>query len=648
MGSTTVGLFCKDPHSAFENVLASALPKNIRIVRGQSAQWLKQNTNLKCIFFDVGGAAGPISDILEFRDPYVFKILCATAETISAINWNEWQAVIKVDDSKDEILNVVNLAFERESERERHRAENLGTRGQIISLERAKENLEHALFERLNDLDRSKQEMKANLNEARAYTHYLKRLAHCEALEEMLKLLRDELKTFSGISNLSLILSLRSESDTVASFQNGAYIFKRIKIPFPQGNSIRFNEEPDRSCLASYLDRPIGKVVIIPIQRKESGRRAVNRLVNDYLAIEHSLNDAQVPALLSSIQRRLEPFASSVDRALLQQQVQLVSQVWERVFDHLNDGLAIVDDSGQILRSNAAFKSKLSGWNDGGRLVQNSELNLQWKERRFEIRKFPIQFEEAGPMAAQILFFRDLTDDEEMRTALLQNEKMAAIGSLAGRIAHELNNPLTGIVSMCQILINEGSLAQQLSEDLREVENAAVRCQDIIKNLLEFTQPEQNFKLEDVDINDVVKRTIPLLKTALRDFELELQLAEKIPTFRGNLKLMQQVFFNLLINACQASRSGGLIVVQTAVNSIADDWGILLSVADHGAGIPDSLKGKIFDHFFTTKERGKGTGLGLSVSKKIIDSFGGSISLESKEGTGSIFTIKLPLPSARS
>jgi signal transduction histidine kinase len=234
---------------------------------------------------------------------------------------------------------------------------------------------------------------------------------------------------------------------------------------------------------------------------------------------------------------------------------------------------------------------------------------------------------------------RDETRSQRLKSQVVQVEKMSAIGQLAGHIAHELNNPLTGIRSLAQVLLTETDPGGQVNKDLSEVEKAAARCQSIINNLLDFSKGGLGQKAQVLDLNEITRKTLPFLKSATGKFRSDIQLSDGELMVKVEPHLMQQVIFNLVNNACQAMKDKGEITVHTH----RDGAWAFLEVKDTGPGIGESLKEKIFEPFFTTKEEGEGTGLGLSLSRDFVRQFGGDLECESAEGQGSLFRVKLPL-----
>lgn len=246
---------------------------------------------------------------------------------------------------------------------------------------------------------------------------------------------------------------------------------------------------------------------------------------------------------------------------------------------------------------------------------------------------------------------------EEAQAQLLQSEKMSAIGQLAAGVAHELNNPLGGILGYAQIALEKIKKVEPASQAraeltnyeryLTEIEKQSRRCKNIVQNLLRFSRMPQRAEHVMVDITRVITETATFVQHQMHmnQIELKLQLASVLPPVSGDAGQLQQVFTNLLLNAMHASRPGNDIVIKTQSSPALGEFGgaVEIQFVDSGCGIPKENLKKIFEPFFTTKELGKGTGLGLSVSYGIIRDHGGEIRVMSTEGKGSIFTVIIPL-----
>jgi signal transduction histidine kinase len=215
---------------------------------------------------------------------------------------------------------------------------------------------------------------------------------------------------------------------------------------------------------------------------------------------------------------------------------------------------------------------------------------------------------------------------------------MAALGRLVGAVAHEINNPLAGILATSQILLQEDEkISPSLRDDLEEVRSAAWRSKKIIDDLLGFTSHEEH-GLESADAEEAVKTSLLFCKAALKDVKVSQQIDNNLPKIQTSIHALQQVIFNLITNAVHAMNGKGAIYIE--ITHDRDD--VLLTIRDEGPGIsPDRLK-HIFDPFFTSKQEGRGTGLGLSIVKNLIQKIQARIEVESTVGKGTKFTIYLP------
>ncbi len=232
---------------------------------------------------------------------------------------------------------------------------------------------------------------------------------------------------------------------------------------------------------------------------------------------------------------------------------------------------------------------------------------------------------------------------EEMKkihSQLFRSEKLASLGKLAAGVAHEINNPLTGILTNSSLLLEDLEKDDPRREDVEVMVKETIRCREIVKRLLDFarqTQPQKKL----ASINALIENIILLVRNQalFRSITIEKQLTEGIPEVLVDPDQIQQVFVNIILNAAEAMSKGGKLAIESKVST--DGRWILISFADTGPGIPESERERIFDPFYTTKEHG--TGLGLSISYGIVEQHGGTISVESSVGKGSTFTIQLPI-----
>ncbi|NMB76572.1 MAG: response regulator [Myxococcales bacterium] len=242
----------------------------------------------------------------------------------------------------------------------------------------------------------------------------------------------------------------------------------------------------------------------------------------------------------------------------------------------------------------------------------------------------------------------ELEEQVRRRTeALLQSEKMAALGRMAGGVAHEINNPLGGILAFAQVLQRDlAGSGPDIQEGLQTIRECALRCKTIVDHLLSFSRRARPQDHQPVDLNRTAEAALALLRLDVRYRErpVEKEFAAVLPPVLGQDSLLQQVVLNLLQNAFQASPPDRPVYLRTGT----DGESTFLEVEDRGSGIPNEVLSHIFEPFFTTKPAGEGTGLGLSICYGIAREHGGDIRVRSQFGQGTAFRLLLPQNGARS
>lgn len=238
---------------------------------------------------------------------------------------------------------------------------------------------------------------------------------------------------------------------------------------------------------------------------------------------------------------------------------------------------------------------------------------------------------------------------EGAQRAILAREKMASLGKLAATVAHEVNNPLAGILTYAGLTLKrlqkvscEPAMRAEMSENLKTIERESRRCGDLMRNLLAFARQTPSQR-EPNDLNLLVKHGLALVHhgLGLQGIELKEELQQGLPLLPCDAGQIRQVILALLVNAIEAMPNGGPLEVSTALD--AGGQALQVRVRDNGVGIPSEVLPHIFEPFFTTKENQQGTGLGLAVAHSILEQHGGQITVDSTPGKGSEFTISLPL-----
>lgn len=280
---------------------------------------------------------------------------------------------------------------------------------------------------------------------------------------------------------------------------------------------------------------------------------------------------------------------------------------------------------------------------------QNFNLENTIQDHYHEVTSQPI-LNVDGSLHGVLQVYRDRTVAQQLQNQLAQHEKLAAIGLLAGGIAHELNNPIGGILVFAQMLLREMEKESGHYQDVVEIEAAAQRCKSIIQSLLEFARQQPinqkaTLNQEAVDIREAVLSAVKLSRVGRTGSQVDIEedWATETLTVTGNRNRVTQVFLNLVQNAFQAMPDGGTLTL----SSRKQGQHVIVEVKDTGIGIaPNHIK-KIFDPFFTSKSTEEGTGLGLSICHGIVEDMGGRIEVESQVNKGSVFRVILPLKKAQ-
>jgi signal transduction histidine kinase len=233
--------------------------------------------------------------------------------------------------------------------------------------------------------------------------------------------------------------------------------------------------------------------------------------------------------------------------------------------------------------------------------------------------------------------------DKAQEVQLAQAEKMAAIGTLAAGVAHEVNNPLAGILTCLDMIESSPDDAAARERYLGLVRSGIKRIEHIVRNLLDFSRPRE-IERRLTSMNERVARVVELVAFQLRSGRVEVrpELAADGVHVLADPFQMEQMLLNLVLNAIQAMPKGGTLTVRTRR---LDDR-VLVEVIDTGVGIPEAHRSRVFDPFFTTREIGKGTGLGLAVSYNLVKAHGGTIDLDSEPGKGTVARVTLPAAAA--
>jgi PAS domain S-box-containing protein len=359
-------------------------------------------------------------------------------------------------------------------------------------------------------------------------------------------------------------------------------------------------------------------------------------------------------------------FRDLTEQRKLEKRIRESKRNLEAIFDGIQDKLSIQSPDYQILRVNravienykASFK-ELIGRKCYETYFQRSlpcekcpvSVTIETRQPASSIMKppednttlrifsYPI-LDEKGNLVSVIEYMKDITEEQQLQEQLIQSEKLAGVGILASGVAHEINNPLSGIIGMAEIALEEEDPSKKRSY-LTDIIHCSERISEIVRGLKSYSRAAKKGELSLVDLNEVLEESLKMVRLATKKTPVEvIKKFQSIEKIQANTGEIQQVFINLITNAFQAmDGKGGELVLST--RSLKDS--IEVKVSDRGMGIPQKYINQIFDPFFTTKKYGEGTGLGLNIVYRIVTKHEGTIDVESKEQVGTTFTIKFPI-----
>jgi PAS domain S-box-containing protein len=268
----------------------------------------------------------------------------------------------------------------------------------------------------------------------------------------------------------------------------------------------------------------------------------------------------------------------------------------------------------------------------------SSIIKIPEDDSTLRVFSYPI-LDEKGNLSSVIEYTHDITEEQRLHEQLIQSEKLAGIGILASGVAHEINNPLSGIIGMAETSLEEEDIST-IRSYLTDILNCGQRISEIVKGLRSYCRTAKQEEQSFIDMNDVLEESLKMVRLAVKTSEVEVaKNFQPIDKVLANLGEIQQVFTNLITNAFQAmDGKGGILTLST--RSLRDS--VEVKVSDNGMGIPQKYVSQIFDPFFTTKKTGEGTGLGLNIVYRIVTKYGGAIDVESKEGLGTTFILRFP------
>jgi PAS domain S-box-containing protein len=359
------------------------------------------------------------------------------------------------------------------------------------------------------------------------------------------------------------------------------------------------------------------------------------------------------------------------EQVRLSEEVRRVERHLASIVESASDLMLSTDRSGNILTWNAAAE-RLSGYSaaetrgrkfvdffasehqadiqevfahiDTRNAAQIKELSLRTKHSRFILVSwvFSILPDRSNQTVGIVAVGRDLTERRKIEIELIQSQRLAALGVMAGGIAHEIRNPLAICSSAAQFLMEETDITPEFRlECAGKIHRGIKRASAIIESLLKFSHPSVTTLTTPINIVDMIQETLSILarQTILQRIGTKIAFPPEKVIVQGEDTLLQLVFMNILLNALQAMQGGG----ELSIHILPSGGFVSVRITDTGCGIPERDIERVFDPFYTTSPVGKGTGLGLSICYSIVKQHGGSISVRSAEGVGSTFSVTLPL-----
>ncbi len=351
----------------------------------------------------------------------------------------------------------------------------------------------------------------------------------------------------------------------------------------------------------------------------------------------------------------------------LYEQVLKAKADWQNTFDSISDMICILDKDARITRMNRSFSTRMNKPYEsllGARCYEaihatcspstcpfstvmetkqsiRNVMEIQIGDAVFTTSLFPF-FDAESKLHGAVYVFRDITDQKILENKLIQSDKMAAIGTLAAEIAHEINNPLDYITNYLYLLSESLPPEFGKREYLKKIEAGIDNLAALTRDLLEFSRPQID-AFVPLELHKVIDESLEFSGKYLQEKQVKV-----IKNYRcrphcvaGSLRMLQQVLLNLILNALDALPNGGVITITSSIRNSH----FILEFADTGSGIPEANLPRIFEPFFTTKKNldKRGTGLGLTICYNIIYQHKGEIHVSSKTGEGTKFTITLPL-----
>ena len=442
-------------------------------------------------------------------------------------------------------------------------------------------------------------------------------------IDQLCQLLWNDFKKMGSFNAMGFIVTAAEGENTFIVYDG-----KQLKFNY----NVSFDDKkPEPSQLANILQRPLASTKFWSFHKNE---------LKSYFFLENKSVLLQPEQIEAYVSERLGLMMVMIQRHISRLQTSYLLNKWQIFGKAYQNPMHVVDSEFNLVQSNYFDQSKKVKCFE--KLAQrqipcencpvvqhrtHSFVTINQQKYKSYATKFQTD------QNYFFVFYDDQTESDLLKSKMIQNEKMNVIGQLANHLAHELNNPLTGLKLATEFILQQSLLENSVRTDFTEVLKGIDRCKNIINDLLDFSS-DKTPTLEIATIDEVIKKTMPLLKSITRNHSIFTDVKSvPVKMHTGNV---QQVIFNLIKNSCQAIPEKGLIKIYDIDQKSHYD----VVFEDNGSGLPESIKTHLFQPFATTKAIGEGTGLGLYISKSLMNRMNADLIYDSTYKSGTRFILR--------
>ncbi len=471
-----------------------------------------------------------------------------------------------------------------------------------------------------------------------------------------------------GLKRLEQFVPQVVISDFRMPGMNGVEFLTRVKDQMPLAQRIMLTGQADQAAIEEAINR---SEIFRFISKPWNDSHLVLTVKSAFEQYALVAENARLLRVTQEQNEELKKLNTELE-ARVETRTLMLSQAkrdWEQTFDCIETPLAVMQWDYAVRRANLAYL-KVAAQGEGASASaatchqylfgrdepcpgcplpvalesgKSARAEVSQSGRTYVVAAFPMPGE-----GRAVCTYRDVTEEYALTRRLIETEKMAAVGQLAGGVAHEINNPLGGILAFSQLMKRDAGRNEADKESLDLIEESALRCKRIVESLLKFSRHSKEEDRRLFDLSKCVEDAAVLFKAQLKSnpgVKLELNLASALPKLFGDPAQLSQVMLNLLQNGLQAlPHVEGELKGELKVDTGREGDRCFFAVSDTGCGIEEKHLTRIFEPSFTTKPPGEGTGLGLSIAYRIVQDHGGVFEVDTRLGQGSRFTVFLPIP----